>query len=179
MNKTVGVLAVVLMTSPLFGQEAPPNAPKFIKSVNAPGVDVRYLDFRWDEAAFASLEKGDGALTVSRRSWVLARLLLQESPLKWNGKTIPVGASLLILNPAHGSTPITLELRGVDMREAFFDMNVIAEPPPGETYQKMPAGFRPVDTLAPLLAVSLQEKDRALDLAVHYGNRKATITLER
>ena len=51
-------------------------------------------------------------------------------------------------------------------------------PPPGETYQKAPADFGKADTVAPLLDVSLKERDRALDLIVRYGDRKATITLE-
>lgn len=178
-NTIAAALATLLLRSPLIGQEAPPNAPKFVKSVKAPGVDVRYLDFRWDEAAFASVQKGDGSHPAGRRSWVLARLLLQQDPLHWNGKTIPVGPSLLILNSGHGSSPATFELRAVDMRDIFVDMNVIAEPPAGETYQKAPAGFVKAETLAPLLSVSLQERGRSLDLTVHYGDRKATITLEQ
>ena len=39
----------------------------------SPGLDVRYLDFKFDEEAFATLEKG-GSHPVGRRSWVLARL---------------------------------------------------------------------------------------------------------
>jgi hypothetical protein len=36
-----------------------------------------------------------------------------------------------------------------------------------------------VATTLPRLDVSVREKDRALDLSVHYGDRKATITLTR
>jgi hypothetical protein len=97
--------------------------------------------------------------------------------MRWNGRTIPVGPSLLELNPAQGSAPATLELRGADMRDVFADMNVVAEPPPGETYQKAPANFGKVETIVPLLDVSLQDKGRSLDLTVRYGDRKATITL--
>jgi hypothetical protein len=178
-TRVTAAFIALLAASPLIGQEAPPNAPKFVKSVKASGVDVRYLDFRWDEAAFASLQKGDRAHPAAQRSWVLARLLLQDDPRKWNGKTIPVGPSLLVLNPARGGAPATLELRAVDMREIFVEMNVIAEPPEGETYQKAPAAFQKADKTAPLLDVALQERGRSLDVSVHYGDRKATITLER
>jgi hypothetical protein len=149
-----------------------------VKSVQAPGVDVRYLDFRWDEEAFATLEKG-GTHPAGQRSWVLARLLLQQEPLKWNGKTIPVGPSLLVLNPAKGGSGPTLELRKVDLRDVFVDMNVVAEPPEGETYQKAPATFKKADSTAARLDVALQEKAGSYDLTVHYGDRKATITLTR
>ena len=37
----------------------------------------------------------------------------------------------------------TLELRYIDMREVFVDLNVIAEAPPGEAYCQLPAVFGP------------------------------------
>ncbi len=174
----VTALAAAVFAGSLWAQEAPPNAPKFVRSVQAPGVDVRYLDFRWDPDAFAAIEKG-GPSPVGRRSWVLARLLLQEAPLHWKGRTIPVGPSLLILNPAQGSAGPTLELRDVDMRDIFVDMNVIAEPPPGFTYGKAPAVFSKTPDTAARLDVSLGERGNLLDLKIHYGDRQATITLTR
>ena len=112
-----------------------------MKSVKAGGLDVRYLDFKWDEAAFDAMENG-GAHPAAQRSWVLARLMLQRESLKWeDSKRIPVGSALLILNPRKGGTSMSLEIRHVDMREVFTDMNVIAEPPPDETYRVAPALF--------------------------------------
>lgn len=169
--------AILFMTSPLDAQESP-NRPKFVKSIKAPGLEVRYLDFRWDEEAFDALTNG-GSHPAAQRSWVLARLYLPFEPLKWSGKLIPVGPKLLVLNPARGQIGATLEIRYIDMREVFTDMNVIAEPPEGETYQKLPAVFTKVDTTAPLLEVALQSKDKAFDLTIHYGNRQAQITLTR
>ena len=58
-------------------------------------------------------------------------------------------------------------------------MSVIAEPPPGETYQKVPAIFQIVETVAPRLEVSVAEKGKGYDLSFHYGNRKATIRLDK
>ena len=172
-------LAAALCAGSLWAQEAPPNAPKFVKSVQAPGgVDVRYLDFKWDPVAFAAIQTG-GANPVARRSWVLARLLLQEVPFHWQGRTIPVGPSLLILNPAQGGAGPTLELRQVDMRDIFVDMNVIAEPPPGDSYGKVPAVFSKTPDTAARLEVSLTPRGNALDLKIHYGDRLATLTFTR
>jgi hypothetical protein len=168
----------ILMASAGASQEAPPNAPEFVKYAKAPGVEVRYLDFRWDEEAFDALMKG-GAHPAAQRSWVLARLTLQQEPLRWKGKLVPVGPAILILNPMKGGSPATLEIRYIDMREIFVDMNVIAEPPPGETYQKAPAQFEKANSIAPRLAVAIQEKGRDYELFVHYGNRKTSLTLSR
>jgi hypothetical protein len=179
MRSTRPVLAALaLAPSLLAAQEAPPNAPKFIKFAKAPGVEVRYLDFRWDEEAFASLEKG-GSHPASQRSWVLARLMLQTDPVKWKGRTIPVGPNILVLNPRKGDAPATLEFRYIDMREVFVDMNVIAEPPEGETYQKQPAKFESANSIAPRLVVAIEEKGKTYELLVHYGNRRTVLTLDR
>jgi hypothetical protein len=178
-KKTIGAMvAAAALVVPATGQEAPKSAPKFVKYAKAPGLEVRYLDFRWDEEAFTALEEG-GSHPAAQRSWVLARLLLQQEPLKWNGKTIPVGPTILVLNPGKGGAGPTLELRYIDMREVFVDMNVIAEPPPGETYQTAPARFERVEESVPRLEVSVQEKGKAYELSVHYGNRRATLNLNR
>lgn len=175
----VAIAASVVLGVPVAGQEAPPNAPQFIKFSKAPGLEIRYLDFKWDEEAFRALENG-GSHPAAQRSWVLARLMLQQDPLRWNGKIIPVGPTILVLNPRKGSTGATLELRYIDMREVFVDMNVIAEPPAGETYRKEPAVFQTVATVAPRLEVSVAEKGKdAYELQIHYGNRQATLTLTR
>ena len=68
-NVTSALVVTVLLGSPVVGQEAPPNAPKFVKSVKAPGVDVRYLDFRWDAEPFATLQKGGTHPAGTRSTW--------------------------------------------------------------------------------------------------------------
>jgi len=179
MKHAMAALAATLVLAlPVAGQEISPNAPKFVKSVKAPGLEVRFLDFRWDEEAFKSLEQG-GPHPAAQRSWVLARLMLQTDPLKWNGKMIPVGPALLVLNPKKGKDPATFEIRYIDMREVFVDMNVIAEPPEGETYAKAPAVFTKVDDTLPRLDVTLKDNGQSYDLGVQYGNRKTTVTLTR
>ena len=187
----VAALAVafcVTLAAPAMAQEppphaaypdgVPPNAPHYVQSAEVPGLNLRFLDFKWDPEAFATLEKG-GEHPVGRRSWVLARLLTRLAPFRCEGKIVPVGPSLLILNPARGSAGPTLELRYIDMREVFVDMNVIAEPPPGETYCKIPAAFRKVDTSVPRLKVTMTEGKGTIDVISHYGDRETRVTLVR
>ena len=87
--------------------------------------------------------------------------------------TVLVGAFL-------AAAPLTQEMpanaRYIDLRDVFTDMNVIAEPPPGETCNKAPA-FRKTESTAKRLDVSLNAKGKAFELEVHFGDRKASITL--
>lgn len=152
------------------------NLPTELKIITAGDVKIRYLNFKWDEEAFAALEKGSGA-PAAARSWALARILTPE-PLELDGKPI-TGGSLLVLNPARGDTPMTFEVRVIDMRDVFTDMNVVAEPPPGETVYKEPAEFETVDGVADRLTLDLQEADGNYTLAIHYGNRKAVLKATR
>lgn len=173
-----GVAFLVTLPRPLAAQEAPPNAPHYVKSVKVPGLDVRYLDFKWDAEAFNTLEKG-GSHPVGRRSWVLARLLVTLDPFRCDGKIIPVGPSLLILNPARAGAGPTLEVRYIDLREVFTNLNVIAEPPPGETYYQAPAAFHKVDRTVGRLELTLTEGKGTIDVITHYGDQEARITLVR
>ena len=169
---------VVLLAGAALAQEAPKNAPHFVKYVKAPGLEVRYLDFGWNPEAFAALEQG-GNHPVGRRSWVLARLLLPRNPLKWEGRTIPVGNAILILHPGRPGIKPGFELRTIDMREVVTDLNVIAEPPPGDTIAAGPAVFEQADTTADRLEVALADKTQTLELAIHYGDRRAKLILTR
>ena len=65
------------------------------------------------------------------------------------------------------------------MRDIFTNLNVIAEPPHGETYQKVPAVFEKSDTVADRLEVSLEGGTGDLRLTAHIGDRRATIVLKR
>jgi hypothetical protein len=170
--------ALFVMFARLTVAQEPPNRPHYVKSVKVPGLDVRFLDFKWDPEVFATLEKG-GPHPVGRRSWVLARLLATTNPFRCAGKVIPVGPSLLILNPSQAGAGPTLELRSIDMREVFVNMNVVAEPPPGETYWQAPASFRKVDTVADRLEVTLAEGQGTIDIIAHYGDREARTQLVR
>jgi hypothetical protein len=174
MRQLVLAVAVVALGVSLVGAQQDENLPTELKIITAADVKVRYLNFKWDEAAFAALEKGGGTAT---RSWALARILTPQ-PLEVDGKPV-TGGSLLILNPASGGSPMTLEIRVVDMRDIFTDFNVIAEPPAGETVYKEPADFGKVEEVAERLTLDLKEVDGTFTLSIHYGNRKAVIEATR
>jgi hypothetical protein len=168
---TVGVLA-----APLAGAQQEKNVPTEIRHTTAGDVDINYLNFKWDAQAFEAMEKGGGA-PAARRSWALARILTPK-PLEFEGKPV-TGGALLILNPASGSTPMTLEIRVVDMRDVFKDSNVIAVPPPGQTVYEAPANFEKVDSVADRLALDLKEKEGTFTLSIHYGDYLATLQAVR
>ena len=157
-------------------QEMPKNAPHFVHSVKAPGIDVRFLDFKWDPVVFETLEKG-GSAPAGRRSWVLARILLTTDPMRWDGKILPVGPSLLVLNPAKGNEGPTLDIRYIDLRDVFMNLNVVAEPPPTEIYKQVPVVFQKAESTAPLFDMTLNVKGKTFELGIHYGDRKTTVTL--
>jgi hypothetical protein len=176
MRQLVLAVSVLALTAAAAGAQQEKNLPNALITTEAGDVTVRYLNFVWDEEAFSALEKGGGA-PAATRSWALARILTPR-PLEVDGKPV-TGGSLLILNPAAGSTPMTLEIRVIDMREVFTDMNVVAEPPPGETVYKEPADFKTVDEVADRLTLDLKEVDGTFTLSIHYGNRQAVIEATR
>lgn len=176
MKKLVLVLAVLALAVPFAEAQKEENLPTELKIITAGDVKVRYLNFKWDEAAFAALEKGSGA-PAATRSWALARILTPK-PLELDGKPIS-GGSLLILNPARGDVPMSFEVRVIDMRDVFKDVNFVAEPPPGKTVYQAPAEFKTVDAVAERLTLDLKEDDGTYTLSIHYGNRLAVLEPKR
>ena len=175
-TKTImlAILAFWLGLSAATAQKAE-NAPTQITTVRLGDVRARYLNFKWDENAFAALEKGGAT-----RSWAIARLYPDE-PIRWNGKSIS-GGNLLILHPASGDTPMTFEVRVIDMREMWADTNVVAEPPEGTTVYTAPAKFEKVSDVAERLTLALSEPGGPsgnVQLTIHYGNRQATLQFDR
>ena len=168
--------ALIVLSTSILGAQQENNVPTEITTVTEYGVKVRYLDFKWDEEAFEALEKG-GNTYGAQRSWAIARLY-PSKPIIVDGKRLSAG-NLLILNPAQGDRPMTLEVRVIDMREVFKDGNVIAEPPEGQTIHIEPADFKTVDALVERLKISLSEGDGTLKLSIHYGDRVATMEFER
>jgi hypothetical protein len=171
------VLTMLTMIAAAFGASAVSaqnveNAPTQITTVYLGDMKARYLNFKWDEEAFTAIEKGG-----AKRSWAIARLF-PDKPIVWNGNRIS-GGNLLILHPATGSTPMTFEVRVIDMREVWVDANVIAEPPEGRTVYTAPAQFEKVADVAERLTVALSESGGKVQLAVHYGNRQAKLQFDR
>jgi hypothetical protein len=152
------------------------NAPTAISAVELGDVKVRYLNFKWDEKAFEALEKG-GDHPAATRSWAIARLF-PAKPIIIDGIRIS-GGNLLILNPARGETPMTFEVRVIDMREVWVDPNVIAEPPEGKTLYLKPAHFEKASTVAERMTLALSEGEGKIKLSVHYGDRLAELAFSR
>jgi hypothetical protein len=158
------------------GAQKVENAPTAITAVELGDVKVRYLNFKWDKEAFEALEKG-GDAPAAKRSWAIARLF-PEKPIMVDGKRIS-GGNLLILNPARPDTPMTFEVRVIDMREIWVDANVIAEPPAGQTLLVKPARFEKTDSVADRLTLALSEGAGKITLSIHYGDRLAKLEFVR
>ena len=170
-NALLTIMAAAFGVSAFSAQNVE-NAPTQITTVHLGDMRARYLNFKWDENAFAAIEKGD-----AKRSWAIARLF-PDKPIVWNGKQIS-GGNLLILHPASGSTPMTFEVRVIDMREVWVDANVIAEPPEGRTVYTAPAQFEKVSDVAERLTLALSESGGKVEVAIHYGNRQAKLQFDR
>jgi hypothetical protein len=173
MRRTLALwLALAALAVPAAAQD---TLPKFLKIVRVPDVELRYVDFGWNPEAFAALETG-GDHPAARRSWMLALLRLQRG-MRFGGKPVLIGASLLVLNPRQGDKPFSIELRDIDMRDLLFENNVIGTPPKGQTIYVMPARFETVPEMKPRLEITASPSGNDTLITVHYGNRKTTITL--
>lgn len=168
----VTALALAALAVPAAAQDA---LPKFLKIEHAPDVELRYVDFGWNPEAFAAMETG-GDHPAAKRSWMLALLRVQRA-VRFGGKPVLIGASLLILNPKRGDTPFNIELRDIDMRDLYFKANVIGTPPKGQTINIMPARFETVPETKERLEITAVPSGKDTLITVHYGNRKTTITL--
>jgi len=165
-------LALATLGVPAAAQD---NLPKFLKIVRAPDVELRYVDFGWNPEAFAAMETG-GDHPAAKRSWMLALVRLQRG-MRYGGKPVLIGASVLILDPKQGDTPFTVELRDIDMRDLYFENNVIGPPPKGKTIAVLPAHFETVPETKERLEITAEPSGKDTVITVHYGNRKTKVTL--
>jgi hypothetical protein len=172
----LAVTALALVATAV-GAQQEENLPNALITTEAGGVQVRYLNFKWNPEGFEALEKGGGA-PAGTRSWALGRILT-PNPIMVDGHPVSGGA-ILILNPATDMDPMTLEIRMVDMRDIFTDqVNVVAEPPEGTTIFKAPAEFETVKDVADRLTMKLMEADDKLELSIHYGDRQLVLEAEK
>jgi hypothetical protein len=165
-------LALVSLAVPAAAQDP---LPKWLKIVRVPNVELRYVDFGWSPEAFAALETGADH-PAAKRSWMLVLLRLQRA-VRFEGKPVLIGASLLILNPKQGETPFNIELRDIDMRDLYFEPNVIGTPPKGRTINVVPAHFETVPETKERLEITAAADGADTVITVHYGNRKTTVKL--
>src|SRR4029453_14237411 len=159
-------LALLGLAVPAAAQDA---LPKFLKIERAPDVELRYVDFGWNPEAFAAMETG-GDHPAAKRSWMLALLRLQRG-MRFGGKPVLIGASLLILNPKQGNPPFNIELRDIDMRDLHFQANVIGTPPKGQTIGVMPAHFETVPETKQRLEITAAASGHDRGITVHSANR--------
>jgi hypothetical protein len=164
---------------------APAQAPKqpaqdlFGHRVKAPGIEVRFVDYHWQPALFEAMEKGTGDIPEANRNWVIARIVLDKEPLTLEGQKLAVGNYALVLWPNLDTKGMTIEMRRVDMRDVYPNLNAIAPAPQGETVYRGPARFEAADPLAPRLDMAVAEVDRTVVLTVTYGDRRLTLKFAR
>ena len=68
-------------------------------------------------------------------------MILDARPLTLEGVKLPVGNYALALWPNLDGKGMAVEMRQVDMREVYPDLNAMAPAPKGETVYKGPARF--------------------------------------
>jgi hypothetical protein len=165
--------------------QAPAQAPKepardlFMHTERVPGVEIRFVDYHWQPAIFEAMEKGTGAVPEATRNWVVVRVILGTRPLTLEGVKLPVGNYALALWPNLDGKGMAVEMRRVDMREVYPNVNAMAPAPKGETLYKGPARFQPLSPAAPRFDVSLAEGDGTVVLTLRYGDRRLPVTLTR
>jgi len=107
----------------------------------APGVEVRFVDYHWQPALFEAMEKGTRAIPDATRNWVVARVMIETRPLTLGGVRMPVGSYALTLCPNLDGKGMAVEMRRMDIRDVFPNLNAIATAPAGQTHYKEPACF--------------------------------------
>ena len=156
-----------------------PAKDLFMHSAQAPGVEIRFVDYHWQPALFEAMEKGSGAIPEATRNWVIVRVILNARPLTFGTARLPVGNYGLVLWPNLDGKGMAIEMRRIDMREVYPDVNAIAPAPRGETMFKGPAKFETADPLAPRFDATLAEGDGTVTLTIRYGDRRLVLPFVR
>ena len=156
-----------------------PAKDLFMHFLKAPGVEVRFVDYHWQPDLFDAMEKGTATVPEARRDWVIARVTIDQRPLRIQGKQMPVGTYALTWWPNLEGKGMAIEVRRVDMRDVFPDVNAIAPAPRGETIYKGPAEFATVSPLAPRFDATLGEEGGTVTLTFRYGDRRLLVALVR
>ena len=164
---------------------APAQVPKepakdlFLRSANLPGVELRFVDYHWHPAIFEAMASGKGDVPEAKRNWVVARVILDDRPLTLEGKRLAVGNYALTLWPNLDGKGMEVEMRRVDMRDVFPNLNAMAPAPRGETFYRGPARFEAGLPLVARLDVQVAEADGAMTLTLRYGDRRLALKLTR
>jgi hypothetical protein len=171
-------LALLALASPT---QIPKEPAKdlFLHFLREPGIEVRFVDYHWQPALFDAMEKGDATVPEARRNWVIARVTLNQHPLRIHGKLMGVGTYALAWWPNLDGKGMALEMRQVDMRDVFPNVNAVAPAPRGETIYKGPAAFETVSPLAPRFDATLSEEGGTVTLTILYGDRRLLVPFVR
>ena len=145
----------------------------------APGIEVRFVDYHWQPVLFEAMEKGTRAIPEATRNWVVARVNIETRPFTLGGARMPVGTYAFTLWPNLDGKGMAVEMRRVDMRDVFPNLNAIAPAPRGETIYKGPARFETASPPANRLEVAVTEGQGTVVLTLTYGDRRLALTLTR
>jgi hypothetical protein len=111
---------------------------------------------------------------------VLARVILDERPLTIEGTRVPVGNYALALWPNVDGRGMQVEIRRVDMREVYPDVNALAPAPHGETILRGTVSFDRVSPTVPRLDLTFADAAGGrLDLITRWGDRRLVLTVVR
>lgn len=172
----VGMLAILLAAQ---GVPKEPAKDLFLRSARLPGVEIRFVDYHWQPAIFEAMASGKGDVPEAKRNWVVVRMILDDRPLSLEGKRLAVGNYAIALWPNLDGKGMQVEVRRVDMRDVFPDLNAMAPAPRGETFYKGPAPFETVSPLAERLDVQVAEAGGTVVLALRYGDQRLALKLVR
>jgi len=168
----------------LLALAAPSQIPKqpakdlFMHTLKAPGVEVRFVDYHWQPALFEAFEAG-ASIPEAKRNWVVARVILDDRPLTLGTARVPVGNYGLVLWPNLDGKGMEIEIRHVDMREVYPNLNALAPAPRGETFYRGRAAFEKVSELQPRMDVTLTEGDDRVTLTIRWGDRRQVLEFVR
>jgi hypothetical protein len=176
----IAAVLVVSVAAPAFVpavSAAAQAAASAVRKERASGIEAQFVSYPWRPDVFQAMESG-GTAAEGQRSWAFARLAT-SSYFAIDGKVVPPGRYVLVLNPRTGSLPMTLEMRRADGREIFADVTAMAPPPNGETAYKSPAVFAAGADPVPALDLTLTGWTDGATLTIRYGNRKLAKDLVR
>lgn len=165
----------------LFAAQVPKEPAKdlFMRSAKVPGVELRFVDYHWQPAIMEAMATGKGSVAEAKRNWVVARIILDVRPLTLEGKRLPVGNYGLALWPNLDGQGMSYEMRRVDMRDVFPNLDAMAPVPRGETIYRGPARFEPSSPLSERLEVTMTEGQGTVLLTLRYGDRALPLTFTR
>ena len=173
-------MALAVLALALPGQvPKEPAKDLFLHFEKAPGVEVRFVDYHWQPALFEAMEKGTRDIPEATRNWVVARVMIQTRPFTLGEARLGVGSYAFTLWPNLDGKGMAVEMRRVDMRDVFPNLNAMAPAPRGETYYKGPARFETASPPADRLEVAVTEGEGTVVLTLRYGDRRLSLTLTR